>query len=431
MALVLIFIVSISYILFIQKIEKNWGSFLFVCGVFWGTLTFLAGVALRKEYEWGYKGILWIYINFFALAVMYYVGKRSAKREYIDCCKNEPHMNGKLSNSSWVIIKILTLLGIIKWLYEVILNGFSVQDFLSVSALAQMNNSMAVERYSGRGLINIITQMLNVAVYAAPCCGGFAVVFAENKKQKIWAYMTLLPILLVLLLTNVKAGFVGAICLWLVSFLISYLYRYKSAPKLNVKLLGIILGIVMFFLGITMFSMMLRMGSVNQSTFEAVIRKYLIYAFGEIQSFDIWLSDYFTPKEFSFGTQTFIGIFNTLGIVIRNQGVYSSVPESASNVFTVFRGVIQDFGTFFGTIFISIHGLLAGYCTKKIEQSKKIPVISCVLLLSIYFFFLYGYFVSPWSYISHILALIVFAVYLTIAKGYSVRIVFGDKVIWR
>lgn len=61
-------------------------------------------------------------------------------------------------------------------------------------------------------------------------------------------------------------------------------------------------------------------------------------------------------QDYSFGAMTFLGISNVLGVVQRVQGVYTALLGTSSNVYTVFRGIVEDFGIIGGIIFISLQG---------------------------------------------------------------------------
>lgn len=162
------------------------------------------------------------------------------------------------------------------------------------------------------------------------------------------------------------------------------------------------------------FSMMLRIGEINSSTLSVVLQKFIIYAFGDVQSFDTWISTYYKPSDgMSLGAQTFLGISNLIGVAVKTQGVYSSLPGTASNVYTAFRGVVSDFGIIGGIVFTSILGFFIGASIKTIRDSIM-PRFSIFFVVQGIFFFIFGMFVSPWTYLSYILAVFVFYFYLLI-----------------
>ena len=264
---------------------------------------------------------------------------------------------------------------------------------------------------------------------AAALCGGFLFPFAKTKTNKAVAVFSMIPIMLVMLFCNGKSGFLSCIILWGSAFLTSFFYIHKQSPKVDLsKLIGYSI-LAVFALAFLLFSMMLRIGHVDLDTFNVVTQKFMSYAFGEIQAFDCWFELGRNNIEYSAGVQTFMAIFHSLGIVKRKQGVYGFIPGVVTNVYTVFRGIIVDFGTIGGLVFVTICGCLAGYYFEKIKYSVRLPVVSFFFVISIEFFFMYGYIISPWIYASYMAMMVLFVGFTMLCKRKSIKIVCGNKVL--
>lgn len=325
-----------------------------------------------------------------------------------------------ISNLAWFYIEALIVVGMWRWIYEVSLYGISLNNFFSIDSLAEANNLIAVARYSGGGVTNLLTQIGNIVIYAAPICGGYSFVYAKNFFQKVVSAASLLPEFLILLTNNTKAGFIGCLILWGAAYFIGYNEKNGGAPKINLKVFLTIGSLFIAFFGITFFSMMLRIGTISASTAKIVAQKYIVYACGQVQSFDVWLGHYYDAfAEKTLGQYTFFGVLNTLGIATREQGIYSSLPMTSSNVFTAFRGMIEDYGILLSFVIILITGYLVGilYSRQKMGGSSK------VFLLSTYFFFIFGLFVSPWSYMSYIVAVLMFGPFDHLAKRKDIKVI--------
>lgn len=410
--------------------DKNWTNpVLLVCCTYY--ILVIVSRATLSEYEWYGFGILWLMIA----CIMLIFGFLAAKKIIIKQFKFQRFPSGirikRIHDGTWVFIFILIVLGMFRWLYEVYLNGFSIQNFLSLDSLGKMNNSFAVERYSGQSKKNIIMQILNIVIYSVPLCGGFSLAFSKTKKEKLICAFSLLPMFLCLLTNNGKAGFLGIIILFFSAYICGYMCKYGKAPRIKYKYFVILLFCVLLLFCITFFSMMLRIGEISTSTAQIVAKKYLIYAFAEIQSFDLWFSKYSNNSSLTFGQQTYIGIANTLGLAERVQGVYYTLPGTVSNVYTVFRGIVEDFGNILGLVYVWGKGFLLGWCYLKIMYNPRICVIASMIFVGELFFFIYGYMVSPWSYLSYVFAMFVFGFFLCIAKCHNVRVVFGKKVLMK
>lgn len=411
---------TLSLILFAiigKKTLGNWESPFFLAGLLWMFYILIAYIFMRRDYSFSMSGIAWVYIAFWA---MLYAENLA--------CRNTVKVSQKIdgvesvSSQSWLYIKVCFALGMCAFFYQVSLYGFGINDFVSLNELASMNNKIAVARYSGEGIVNGLTQILLVFIYAAPACGGYAFLYCEKKCDRIWSMVTLLPAIMMVLLTNTKAVIIGACVFWASAYWVSYFSRYKRSVKISLRTVLILVAIGVCFLSFLVFSMVLRIGEISQSAIEVVQKKFQVYAFGSIQSFDWWCGNIYEP-EYRLGVATYLGLFNFLGLAKKIQGVYTTyIGGTVSNVFTVFRGVIEDYGYFGGILYLAIKAFICGLCIKKIYKSSNIKPLATTFLVAQIFFLVFGFFVSPWTYMSYIVAIIVFAGYLFSAKSKSVRI---------
>lgn len=413
--IIFMFIASLILIYFSKYIGSNFFSPVGVVSIYWCLLAIFSLVGTLSLYEWDYYGLLWIYFGILSFNVFYAIG---GPVHFVTSSQiNNVNLNS-ISRLSWAVLLFLIILGIIKWGTQVYTNGFSLTDFLSLDNLAAMNHEFAVNRYSGNdpegGIAGIIISVLNAMVYSAPLCGGFAYSYAVTTTQKKIAIFSLIPVFLVTMTNNTKAGMIGGLLLFIDSYLIGYYCRYKKWPSIHIKFILLLFFSFGLFLSIMIFSMMLRMGDSSFSTISIVLQKIIVYAFGNIQSFDIWLSRYYWMQDYSFGAMTFLGISNVLGVVQRVQGVYTALLGTSSNVYTVFRGIVEDFGIIGGIIFISLQGFFLRIAINSIHSSYN-PFISVSVAMAIFFFFLYGMIISPWTYLSFIVAFFILLVYVFIA----------------
>lgn len=399
---------------------KEWSHPIFLIDIVFMLLIIVAYCGLKK-YQWNFGGVAWITAALYFLTIGGAFGKQLfRKRNSYFATKDTVYKN--VSNRAWMFLLLMIVLGMVGWLYQVTYNGFSLKDFASIDSLAQMNNSIAVERYSGQSKTNAIIKILNMFLYIGPVCGGFLFPFAETKFKKRVAALSMLPIILVMLFCNGKAGFLASLVLWVSAFLMAYFYLYKTAPKFNIKKVVFYVAVFSVVIGALLFTMMLRIGRVDAVTFEIVKDKFMIYAFGEIQAFDCWFSAGRSSIEHSAGVQTFMAIFNTLGIVERAQGVYGLMPNALGNVYTLFRGIIEDFGVMGGLVFVAVCGCFAGYCFERVRYSVTLPTVPVTIVVGIVFFFVYGYIISPWVYSSFVLTLFVFMYFTTLCRKSNIRI---------
>lgn len=434
--LLMLAFVLLSILLIVRICKSKWNEWnnpiLLIC-MLYALLTIVALFGLQS-YQWYYEGIIWLTIALWCLTFgglfgSYLFFYRNPALKYSKNIRAEICIYFIPSNIAWYFLIVLIALGILGWVYQVYYNGFSLNDFGSVDSLASMNNSIAVERYSGQTKSNFIIKIASIIDYLSPLCGGFLFPYAKTLTKKRICAISLLPIVLVMLFSNGKSGFISSIILYIGAYFISYLYMHKDAPAIKIKRLVacLILGVLLVLL--LLITMMLRIGRVDVSTFEVVTDKFMIYAFGEIQAFDYWFSTQNNHYQYSAGVQTFMSIFDTLGIVDRVQGVYELIPNAQGNVFTVFRGIIEDFGKVGGLLFINICGNLIGYNYERIKVARHLPIFSCLIVISMLFFFAFGYIISPWVYATYVVTFLGFAIFLKICNLHHINIVIGKKLL--
>lgn len=182
----LVFAVLIISDLFLLKmcrlIWKEWSHPVFLIDVFYMILILVAYSGLKK-YQWSFEGIAWITAALYFLTLGGAFGKQIyQKRRLYDTAENMVCVC--VSNKAWIFLCAMIVLGMIGWLYQVVYNGFSLSNFTSIDSLAQMNNSIAVDRYSGQGKTNAVIKILNIFLYVGPVCGGFLLHSPKPKNKK-------------------------------------------------------------------------------------------------------------------------------------------------------------------------------------------------------------------------------------------------------
>lgn len=419
-AFIITVLISIMLVNFAKYIGQSIFSPVCLITLLWTMLTCLSIIGTLSLFSWQYEGIIFLYIALFAFMIFYCIGthfyfkKSSHSNTDLKLCFAD-----KLSTFSWIFLTLLVGLALLKWIYEVSINGFDISDFMSLDSLAAMNNYLAVERYSGDGIVNPFVQILSIAVYTAPLCGGFAYHFRVTQIQRIISIGSIMPAFLVTLTQNTKNSLVGSCLLFFTGIILGYYCKHHYWPKMDFKKIYLFIFFIFLFLIVMIFSMMLRIGDISTSTLLIVMEKMIIYAFGNVQSFDIWFSNYSAYEETTYGMMTFLGIADWLGIAERIQGVYVALPGTSSNVFTAFRGLITDFGILGSIIYISLSGFILGISVNSIRHSIN-PYISIFLAGQIIFFMLYGFLISPWTYRGFILSMPLFMLYLWIAFFYDI-----------
>ena len=132
-------------------------------------------------------------------------------------------------------------------------------------------------------------------------------------------------------------------------------------------------------------------------------------------------SNIFWHKDgLKYGVMTFMGIANAIGLADRKLGLYSDFvyfgrlnKTSKSNVYTIFRLLIDDFGIIGALAFLFILGFISSKAVAFINQRKWL-FLSQVVLVAIYSLIMWSFATSIWAYTSILcaygLAFIIFSI---------------------
>ncbi|MCE5331067.1 MAG: oligosaccharide repeat unit polymerase [Bacteroidales bacterium] len=315
---------------------------------------------------------------------------------------------------SKTILIFISILGLIYPFVQISRYGFGIQNFFNLNQLLEMNNSIAGDRYAGEEQSTLLDQLLLVFVYLAPLYGGYISTFITNKGKWI-LFIVFIPPLIVALSQAMKAGFIASVFLWFSGKIVSMYSADKPFPKLNIKLIVKISLLIILFFGLLFFSMLLRTDEINAESVKLISYRFINYAFGHLPAIDSWFSNNWNT-DFPFELKTFYGISNYLGLANRELGVFTEFlsygndkihEEMVTNVYTVFRFIIEDFGPFGSGFFIAIMGIISGHSLVTIKKRPD-SFVSKVVISSFLFFILYSFATSVWAYTSYIVVFIAF-----------------------
>ncbi|MBQ9230968.1 MAG: oligosaccharide repeat unit polymerase [Prevotella sp.] len=307
--------------------------------------------------------------------------------------------------SSKIILTILFVMAFFNPIYTLYLHGFSLKSLLSTAALLYMNNEIAIDRYSGGNAYSTFNQLFLVFSYTAPLFGGFCFRLID-KYGKIVSIMTIFPGIFTALTQSMKMGMITSIILWISGFLVCSV-SYHLPLKIKFKKIIITLAIFSIFISILFISMVLRTGEISEKIIEDITNKFFTYALGYVPCFDIWYSST-DSTDYTYGGRTLFGITNFLGIMDRQQGIYDQwIPfgkngfKGESNVYTVFRMLIEDFGPIFSCVLMFCFGLISKFSQKKLYIGNYVP-LNQIVLTAVYAFVFWSFVTSFFAYTSYL-----------------------------
>ena len=390
------------------------GIFIVVWVIFISTLLiFFQNIITLK-----YVGLLYILISVLCYAIGYLsIGKytiRVSKRKDIIFHRKR----------AIIVLFIFIIIGIMFPINSMFLHGYSWSDFTSFKRLLAMNNGMSIDRYTEETkYYSLANQILGIFAYSAPLFGSFCFRLFKRKLNKLLCLIGLLPCFLVTLTQSTKMATITALILWGTGFLICS-FSYGLKLKINIKIISRIVFIFTLLIVFLYFSMIMRTGKFDKKTALQIEQKFIEYAMGFLPCFDIWFYEE-EDIEFSYGSKTFYGISNYIGLAKREQGIYSKTIsfgkeniELKSNVYTIFRPLIEDFGIYGALLFLFFFGCITKMALATILVRYNIA-FGQTILTAAYCYILWSFVASFFSYTSYIAMLAVMLVTFWLVQKHS------------
>ena len=382
---------------------------------------------LSKKYRFTYLGVYWILFSVFCFCIFSKLGYWIYNKNN-DVAFHTPLKAKEIPNIPWKMNIIFIGFSLMSLLYVMIQNEVSFNSFENLSTLQTVSHALSVKRYSGEETTSLIGQVLNSFNYVSPLCCGYSYIFASSKKEKLICISCIIPVLLSMFLTSAKSGFISFVILFFIGFFISYIYIYSEIPRIRFRyiLIGIVGGIIALFL--FYFSFYLRIGKTDSNVYDVISDKLMIYAFGHIQGFDIWFSNNrMSLSDLGLGSNTFLAISSRLGFAEKVLGVYRFEAGTCTNVYSYFRGLIEDYGALFSLVIIIMLSVISSYNCNKIKYSNRKNVLN-QWILSIILFSMFYVYISPWIYTSYYFAFILFGLFLYWTFNIKIRFIWRKNV---
>lgn len=395
MAFALVILLSVLLLLYANRYLFAYSPAM-IFTLYWVCQILIITIFGYGYFNFTYIGIIYILLCILAFDIGYSLAS-PANSKYI-----YPNRTVVISYKNKAI-KIYLFVLSLAWfsvIYKFISEGHSIRELFNFDSFLTLSNQNSVERYTGEKSTNLLQKILGINDNCCPIIGGL--LFFEFKKNNRWlSYISMLPSILYGFIESAKMGVITSVFLWLIGIaLASQLLNIKLHIK--AKALIKIIGSVILFFFILISIMMFRLGRFDFDAFETATGKFISYAFGHLPAFDIWFSNYDDNlSDLTLGGKTFFGITNALGIMNREQGIFNTPTTisdfgDSTNVYSVFRFFVEDFGVFGTLMFLFLNGFIIRIIYQNFIKRKQI-ILNLTLLCFVFFFI-------SWSFVSSIFA---------------------------
>lgn len=305
---------------------------------------------------------------------------------------SKPFENKKLKR----ILAVLASLSIISQILHLTTQGVELISIL-INPFEFANRILGL-RYRGEIITSLWGSIGTLSMYSSSILSGLLIPLTSNKSRWI-VFWGIIPSIVLLLTTAAKGQILLSLFYMLGGIISSKIYLRQSLTinkSIRSKLIPVILSISVLI--IVAFISRNPKGYENSSIDEigSVLYKNInSYASGHIIAFSDWFSSeyfedsklYYSSNKYEFypGFFTFSPVLKMLGYSKNfEHGVYTEFYEDQnikSNIYTVFRGLIYDFGFFGNFIFWLILGLFSQVIYNMIYFKKNIMALCLFPLL--------------------------------------------------
>jgi len=324
--------------------------------------------------------------------------------------------------NTFLYMQILVVIAIF---LDVLAQGFSLRDV--IFNLMETSSAYISLRYSDDIKVSILSRMGTVFTYVGSMLGGL--VFCASRKIKVKClvlFLSLFPSILVMVIQGAKGTLFLCAVLFYTAFLI---YRlYSGNASLTDKRINKNIAIALMLLLPAIISSFLSRGLYDYDMDYIIVRLaqyFSSYAFAHLYAFSDWFSFYIGDShlmyyegqnDYYWGFYTFMSAFKLLGsTIVVPPGVYEEYYQYEdviqSNIFTLFRGLILDFGILGSFVFMFLLGLICSASFYILLRTKH-PYFSISFFITMAGFYYSSFIISVFIWNSIFFSFIIFALIL-------------------
>lgn len=302
------------------------------------------------------------------------------------------------------------LIGIFACIYFVWLTLNLFKEEITFVSVLQMAAKWTFLRYDGFSDPWAL-RLTEIWVYPAALLGGFLVGLAKKFRLKVLGFTSLLPCLLLSLFAGARSGFLLGLACWLggnwavrvaVADGVPTLFRKKTV----LSTAGLAMGLLLLYVGINGLRAGKDVSDARDLRVDFNAAQIRNYMFGTPSAFASWFNRGDRGPRM-WGALTLQGVYDTLHIREKTSGTYTdsgqTVGLEGTNIFTMFRGLIQDFTLPGAFLICAVWGLLSGYAYAK----RTLETGNALRLAAFYTIALFSALYCPFAFNSTILVWLV------------------------
>lgn len=406
--IVFVSLVMLLSAIYSRKLVGSWMHPAALLMLLW-SFVFVTTSIFAPDYYFSVPAGFLLYVLILNFALGGFVGTYSAKRDF----RRNEAVTGlafKIKGLSAVLF-LGVLLGFSAVAYVLASQGVAAASFTDVDTLAETAHDFSVARYEDDYRIPAVARLLLSLNYVAISFSGIAagagqsLVWKESGlRRRLLLVLPLVPQVVLAIVMTTRAQVLFEMIVWMSFYLTAAIYsKDRLIHKLfKFKKIFILSSVGAFVLFLFVALQFLRGGITDLDRIWEILEHIRKWPFGSIAGFSVWFDSEKAGSDLSFGFYTFTGIFDLLGIKQRETGLYLDYVDlgggAYGNVYSIFRGFIEDFGGVGACIFLFFVGFVGGRSYYEVLKSSRIKGVAP--LAAIYMAVIWSPMVSVFGYFS-------------------------------
>ena len=218
-----------------------------------------------------------------------------------------------------------------------------------------------------------------VVSYTGTFFGGLLARVSHKRQDRFLGTSTMLLACYIGALYGSRMGVLFGGSFWLSSYVASQVLfsagKQSEELRFLLRMTALSLGVMV---GLSLGVMTIRYTLLSDTrSFSRDLSETFIF----VPAFCLWFNDEgLEPQKKLLGYRTFRALYERLGIYHDDQEWAIPVENTSSNIFTVFRGVIEDFGLLGSCVWFFVFGLIGalGYRAVTCGYPFALPLLTCV-----------------------------------------------------
>lgn len=312
----------------------------------------------------------------------------------------------------WIFPTAGTIAGIAEVWFIFARQGYSLISVVSYAAIAQLTATNRSQYIYGDAEQGTVERIALLCLYLGTIFGG---ILFRLRRSRLEGWIGLAPLLLTLISFGLYGSRMGALyggSFWVGSYLTATILVGDREDLIGWRFLvrvGIVAGLIGF--GFSVGTQVLRYSAANRGfNWQSILGDGVSF----VAAFGLWFKDHVLQlTDFAWGGRVFRKLVTPFGLDLPIEREIQ-VGFTSSNIFTVLRDIIEDFGTVGALTFLFLYGMAGRLLFSHVARGS---LRASGLLTLIYAFALTSVAFSIFSYTITSAAVICFIAYCAVAPN--------------